>query len=191
MNEILANSNLKTAISKIDTLRNRLVLSDVLKKTIHLYKKILEKNIIKGRPADAMIAATIYVTCRDSKTSHTLNDIIEVTGLRKKSIAKCYRAILGTLNLQIPVSDANQCALRIANSLKIYEKTKQHAIIILDQAKKRNHLAGKDQMGIAAAAICLASMDNGEKISQQKLAKAAMLTEVTIRNQCNGLRSLN
>ncbi len=190
--KIILDSNLKIAIGKFDVLKDQLVLSDILKeKAIHLYKKIIEKNITKGRSIDAMVAATIYAACRDSDTPRTLNDIIKATGLRKNSIAKCYRAILTNLNLQMPVYDIEQCVLRIANDMGISEKVKQYAITILDNAKKRNHLAGKDPMGIAAAAIYLASLDIGEKISQRELAKTAMITEVTVRNRCKGLRSIN
>ncbi len=189
--EIILDSNFKVAMDKIDVLKDKLALSDVLKeKAVHMYKKIIEKNTLKGRSVDAMVAAVIYVACRDSETSHNLNDITEATGLRKKSIAKCYRAILTNLNLQIPVSDIRQCFLRIANDMEISEKTKQYATTILDNAKKRNHLEGKNPMGIVAAVIYLASIEIGEKISQQELAKTAMVTEVTIRNRCKGLRSI-
>ena len=189
--EIILDSNFKVAMDKIDVLKDKLALSDVLKeKAVHMYKKIIEKNTLKGRSVDAMVAAVIYVACRDSETSHNLNDITEATGLRKKSIAKCYRAILINLNLQIPVFDIRQCFLRIANDMEISEKTKQYATTILDNAKKRNHLEGKNPMGIVAAAIYLASIEIGEKILQRELAKTAMVTEVTIRNRCKGLRSI-
>ena len=74
--------------------------------------------------------------------------------------------------------------------MEISEKTKQYATTILDNAKKRNHLEGKNPMAIVAAVIYLASIDSGEKISQQELAKTARVTEVTIRNRCKGLRSI-
>ena len=189
--EIILDSNFKVAMDKLDALKDKLALSDVLKeKAVHMYKKIIEKNTLKGRSIDAMVAAVIYVACRDSETSHNLNDITEATGLRKKSVAKCYRAILTNLNLQIPVSDIGQCFLRIANDMEISEKTKQYAIKILVNAKKRNHLEGKNPMGVVAAVIYLASMNSGEKISQKELAKTVMVTEVTIRNRCKGLRSI-
>lgn len=192
MNEMLVEYNLKIAIGKLDTLKNKLDLSNTLKeKAIHLYKKIIEKNIPKGRSVDAMVAATIYAAYRDSDTPRTLNDITEATGLRKNSIAKCYRAILVTLNLQMPVSDIEPCVLRIAKDIGISKKVKQRAMVILDGAKKQNHLAGKDPMGVAAAAIYLASMDMDDKIPQREIARISMLTEVTIRNRCNGLRSIS
>lgn len=191
MNEMLVESNLRIAIGKFEVLKKRLVLSDILKENaIGLYKKVIENNILKGRPVDAMVAATIYAACRDSGIPCTLNDITEETGLRKNSIARCYRAIYVTLNLQMPVSDLKQCVLRITKDMGISDNVKQRAMIILDNAKKRNHLAGKDPMGVSAAAIYLATMDAGEKISQGELARISMLTQVTIRNRCKGLRSL-
>ena len=191
MNETIVDFNLRIAMGKFDVLKNKLVLSNTLKeRSIHLYKKIIEKNISKGRSVDAMVAATIYAACRDSDTPCTLNDMTEATGLRKNSIAKCYRAILVTLNLKIPVSDIEQCVLRITKEMGISAKVKHRAIAILNNAKKQNHLAGKDPMGVSAAAIYMASMDIGEKISHRELARTAMLTEVTIRNRCRGLRSL-
>lgn len=139
--EIIFGSNLKVAINKLDTLKDKLALSDVLKeKAIHMYKKIIEKNIIRGRSIDAMVAATIYVACRDSETSHTLNDITKATGLRKNSIAKCYRAILTNLNLQIPVSDISQCFLRIVNDMGISEMSKQ---ILTEKEKEAMRIYSK------------------------------------------------
>ena len=138
-----------------------------------------------------MVAATIYVSCRDSEIPCTLNDVTKATGLTKSSIARCYRIILVTLNLQMPVSNIEQCVFRIAKKMEVPEKIKHHAIRILDYASKRNHLAGKDPMGISAAVIYLASMDYGGKISQRKLAKIAMITEVTIRNRCKGLQDIH
>ena len=186
------DSNLKIAMRKFDVLKDQLGLSDVLyKKAIHLYKKINEKNIQKGKSIDIMIAAAIYVVCRNSKTTHTLNDIAEVTGIDKNSIARYYRIILINLNLQMPSSNIKQFVLRIVNDMGLSKKVKQHAITILHNAKKRNYLAGKEPMGIAAAAVYLASKNIGEKTSQQELAKTAMISDVTIRNSYKGLQSIS
>ena len=183
--------NFKVAMEKCNTLKDKLALSNTLYvKAVHVYKKIIDKNFTKSKSIDVMVAAVIYVACRDSDIPCTLNDITKVTGLKKNLIAKYYRMILANLNLQIPVSDITQWVLRIANEVQISNKVKQHAITILDNAKKRNYLAGKEPMGIAAAAIYLASIKIGEKTSQQKLAKISMISDVTIRNRCNGLRSI-
>jgi transcription initiation factor TFIIB len=45
-------------------------------------------------------------------------------------------------------------------------------------------------MGIAAAALYLACISNGEIRSQKDISIAAGVTEVTIRNRCVGLKTL-
>jgi transcription initiation factor TFIIB len=46
---------------------------------------------------------------------------------------------------------------------------------------------GKSPVGLAAAALYIASIMNGERVTQKDLAKAAGITEVTIRNRYKGL----
>jgi len=50
--------------------------------------------------------------------------------------------------------------------------------------------AGKDPMGIAAAALYLACISIGEVKSQKEISIASGVTEVTIRNRCAGLRKM-
>ena len=50
--------------------------------------------------------------------------------------------------------------------------------------------AGKDPMGIAAAALYLACISTGEVKSQKDISIASGVTEVTIRNRCKGLRTM-
>ena len=58
--KIILDSNFKMAMDKLDVLKDKLALSDLLKeKAVHMYKKIIEKNTLKGRSIDAMVAAGI------------------------------------------------------------------------------------------------------------------------------------
>ncbi len=45
-------------------------------------------------------------------------------------------------------------------------------------------------MGLAAAALYLSCVKNGENKTQGDFAKAANITEVTITNRCKGLREM-
>jgi transcription initiation factor TFIIB len=53
---------------------------------------------------------------------------------------------------------------------------------------KRELSAGKDPMGLAASVLYLASLKNGESITQMNIADAADVTEVTLRNRIKDLR---
>jgi len=73
------------------------------------------------------------------------------------------------------------------NGVKIIEQ-KRHAVRVLKTAQKNEISAGKDPMGLAAAALYLACVKNGEDKTQRDIAEAANVTEVTIRNRYKGLK---
>jgi transcription initiation factor TFIIB len=54
---------------------------------------------------------------------------------------------------------------------------------IIDQARGVGLTAGKDPAGLAAAAIYIAAIQNGEMRTQKEVARAAKVTEVTVRNR--------
>jgi transcription initiation factor TFIIB len=90
----------------------------------------------------------------------------------------------------MPVADPTKGIARIASMANLSEKTKRKAMDILNKAKIIGMVAGKDPMGLAAAALYLACVSNGEIRSQKDISVAAGVTEVTIRNRCVGLKSL-
>jgi len=60
--------------------------------------------------------------------------------------------------------------------------------ILKKLAQKNEVSAGKDPMGLAAAALYLACVKNDEDKTQRDIAEAANVTEVTIRNRYKGLK---
>ncbi len=90
----------------------------------------------------------------------------------------------------MPVVDSIQCISRIASSINISEKTKRYAIKVLEEAQKNEESAGKDPMGLAASALYLSCVKNGEDKTQRDIAEAANVTEVTIRNRYKGLKEI-
>ena len=92
------------------------------------------------------------------------------------------------LELKMPVVNPIQCVARIASKLGITEKTKRYATKILKVSQERKESAGKDPMGLAAAALYMSCVKNGEDMTQRDIAEAANVTEVTIRNRYKGLR---
>ncbi|HUV33736.1 MAG TPA: hypothetical protein VMW22_02320, partial [Candidatus Desulfaltia sp.] len=68
------------------------------------------------------------------------------------------------------------------------ERTQQKAVEILRRATELRTTAGKDPMGLAAAALYKACVMCDEKRTQKMIADAAGVTEVTIRNRYKGLK---
>ncbi|MFB5646788.1 MAG: transcription initiation factor IIB family protein, partial [Candidatus Nitrosomaritimum yanchengensis] len=157
-------------------------------KAAYIYRKGLEKKLVRGRSISGMIAASLYAACRDAETPRTLKDIADAANVKRKDIARCYRLLYRELNLKMPVIDSIQCISRISSKLELSEKTKRYAIKILQKAQENEESAGKSPMGLAATALYLSCVQNGVSITQRDLAEASGVTEVTIRNRYKGLK---
>jgi transcription initiation factor TFIIB len=183
--------NLREALSQLNKLKDKMTISsNVLEKAAYIYRKALEKKLVRGRSISAMIAASLYAACRDAETPRTLKDVADAANVKRKDIARCYRLLHHELELKMPVVDSVQCVARISSKLGVTEKIKRYAVKILQEAQEKKESAGKDPMGLAATALYLACVKNGVNITQRDLAEAAGVTEVTIRNRYKGLKHL-
>jgi transcription initiation factor TFIIB len=181
--------NFRQAFSELNRLKDKLAISDaVIEKAAYIYRKALEKGLVRGRPISLMMASALYAACRDTATPRNLKDVEEAANIKRKDIARCYRLLVKELDLKMPVMDSILCVARIASRIDIAEKTKRHAVSVLKKAQKYEVSAGKDPMGLAAAALYLACVKNGEDRTQRDIAEAANVTEVTIRNRYKGLK---
>jgi len=186
-----ADRNLLHALSELLKMKEKLSLSEAIaEKAAYIYRKALEKKLIRGRSITALVAAAIYAACRESGTPRTIKEVSSEINIRRRDLSVSYRLLLRELDLKMPVVDSIQCIAPIASKVDLSEKTKRYAIKILKKAEQNQSSAGKDPMGLAASSLYLASLKTGEKISQKQVAVASGVTEVTIRNRCKGLRLL-
>jgi len=184
-----SDRNLRQAFTELNTLKDKLTLFDsVVEKAAYIYRKAIDKKLIRGRSISGMIGASLYAACRDASIPRTINDVSLASNIKRKDIARCYRLLIKELDLKMPVTDSIQCVARIASKLNISEKTKRYAIKLLKTAQKNEESAGKDPMGLAAAALYLSCVEHGESKSQRDIAEASNVTEVTIRNRSKGLK---
>ena len=182
--------NLRQALNELTRLKDTIALSsNVLEKAAYLYRKVLEKKLVRGRSISAMIAASLYAACRDTETPRTLKDVSDAANVKRKDIARCYRLLYYELDLKMPVVNPIQCISRISSQLNLSEKTKRHAMKVLQNAQDNKESSGKDPMGLAATALYISCIKNGDAITQRDLAEAAGVTEVTIRNRYKGFKN--
>ena len=189
--------NLSQAFDQLDRLKDKLGLSDAaVEKTAYIYRKAQEKGLVRGRETQSVLAATVYIACREMETPRTLKDIAEISNIKRKDITRNYRRLVIELDLKIPIVEPMKCITRIANKVDVSQKTKLKAMDLMSDVTKRGGIsAGKNPMGLAATVLYLSSTITGEKeeknnnITQAMFAKAAGVTEVTIRNISKGLRN--
>jgi transcription initiation factor TFIIB len=180
--------NLSQAMSTLDRICGNVNISPPIKeKAALIYRKALEKGLVRGRSISGVVAASLYAACRKSGLPRSLSEIAEASLVNKKEIGRCYRLLLKELDFHMPVSEPLTFISKIAEKNSISGKTQGVAIAILREARTRRVASGKDPMGMAAASLYIACLQNNEKITQKDIADAAGVTEVTIRNRYKAL----
>ncbi|UCH57325.1 MAG: transcription initiation factor IIB [Candidatus Bathyarchaeota archaeon] len=181
--------NLAQAMAELDRLTDKLHIPPTIKeRAAVIYRKALDKGLVRGRSISAIAAASLYAACRTTQTPRTLRELAVHSPIDRKDIARCYRLLLRELNIRMPIPAAQLRVPKIAAKVSVGEKTQQRAVEILREAEKLKTTAGKDPMGLAAAALYIACVMNDEKRTQKMIADAAGVTEVTIRNRYKGLK---
>ena len=181
--------NLAQAMAELDRLSDKVhIPSQIKEKAAVIYRKALDKGLVRGRSIASIAAAALYAACRGSGTPRTLREISEASLVAKKDVARCYRLLLRELDIHMPIAEPLTYVSKIAERTGISGKTQGLAIKILRDARKNRAAAGKDPMGLAAAALYIACLQNSEKKTQKDIAEAAGVTEVTVRNRYKSLK---
>lgn len=182
--------NLAYAMNELDRFSSQLNLSRDLKESAaHIYRKMANKNLIRGRSIEAMLIASIYLSCKFNKVPKTLDDFLEFAMVDKKKIARCYRLILQELKININVPNPITFVPRFCAELNLSGRTQNRAAELLKLARKYRITAGKAPTGLAGAALYVAAMQEGERRTQKEISLAAGVTEATIRNRYKELVS--
>ena len=182
--------NLSKAMTELDRLTSQLDIPKSVKETAAVfYHRALDKHIIKGRSINTMIIATSYLACRLRKFPTSLDDFLKFTSINKKKIGRAYRLLIQELGIQIPILNAKDFIPRICADLKLSNQVQEKACELIDSASNKFITIGREPIGLAAAAIYIAGILEGERPTQIKLAKTAHVSEVTIRSRCKELKN--
>ena len=178
-----SHRNFQKAFNNLDRLKDKLGLSDaIVEKTAYTYRKAHEKGLIRGRTMHAVLAACVYIACREIENPRTLRDLATIMNIKRKDITRSYRMLVLELDFKIPLIDPMKCIIKISNNLDLSEKTKRKAMHIMDKVIRSRISAGKNPMGLASSILYLSCLFNGDHRNQTIFAQAAGVTEVTIRN---------
>lgn len=185
-----SEKNLGVALRELDKMGDKLGVSQAVKeRAAHIYRKALERGLLRGRSIVGIAAASLYAAFRDTETPRTLKDVAAVENLSKKAVARDYRILLKEMDLSMPVADAARNITRIASRVGLPERVARKAMEIVRMTEEKEISAGKAPMGLAASALYLAGVIEGDVRTQKEIAAAAGVTEVTVRNRYKGLRT--
>ncbi|MBR9682667.1 MAG: transcription initiation factor IIB [Candidatus Aenigmarchaeota archaeon] len=176
--------NLSFALSELQRLVSflglpRSVHEEVAKK----YEQAVDAGLVRGRSMESVIAALLYAVTRELGTPRTLEEISEASGVERREIGRTYRYIARELHIRILPAPPQDYVPRFSSMLGLSDKVQAKAIRFLKLAKKNEVTSGKGPTGVAAAALYIAAVLEGEKRTQREIADAIGVTEVTIRNR--------
>ncbi len=188
----MRNSSQRTLGSSLiflNSMKEKLGIHDlVLESTSYLFRKAIDAGLTRGRSANSLMGAALYISCRQTSTPRSLMEIAKVGNITKNSLQKNVRVLIKRLNLSMPQYDTSSFITKMSNNLNLDEKTKRFALRILDDIEKKGLSEGKHPIGQATASLYLATMLNGKSISQREFAQMSGISSVTIRNRLKTIR---
>ncbi len=176
--------NLKLALAELKRVSSYLKLpGSVEEEASRIYTLAVQKGLVRGRSMESVVAGALYAACRRHDVPRTLDELSEASGIEKKEIGRTYRFITRELGIKILPSNPADYIARFASALKLNAETQSRSVEIIEQAQSVELTSGRGPTGIAAAALYVAALINGEKRTQREVADVAGVTEVTIRNR--------
>lgn len=176
--------NLATALRELRRLKSHIGIPDDAAELASIYyRRALKHDLIRGRSIDGMIAAALYIACRQKEIPQTLRDLAAASNVDLKELGRCVRILIAELKLKPAPRNFAPLVYRLGDQLKISMSAKRQACEIIDRARDKGVTVGKNPMSIAAAAIYIATIRTGERRTQEQIAKAAKTTPVTIRSR--------
>ncbi|KAF9480676.1 cyclin-like protein [Pholiota conissans] len=163
-------------------------ISDIAKQ---LYKRSDEEKLLRGKPLDAVIAACIFIACRQAHVPRTFREICNLTHVSKKVLGQCYKALEQAFNLAPGASTTHTAAspstgpenllTRYCNHLDLPANVQSICGDIIVAARKHGIADGRSPVSIAGGAIYFTCHLLGKVKSVRDISAVAGVSEGTIK----------
>src|SRR5437867_2622362 len=151
--------NLAFALSELDRMASGMGLPRNVRETAAMvYRKAVNKNLIRGRSIEGVVAASLYAACRQCNVPRTLDEIANSSRVGRKEIGRTYRFMTRELKLKLMPTKPQDYVSRFCSELKLTGEVQSRAVEILKEAQDKELTSGRGPTGVAAAAIYIASI---------------------------------
>ncbi|PPQ68268.1 hypothetical protein CVT26_006183 [Gymnopilus dilepis] len=156
-----------------------------------LYKRADEEKLLRGKPLEAVIAACIFIACRQAHVPRTFREICNLTHVQKKMLGQCYKALEQAFNLSPGASTTHTAAspstgpenllVRYCNHLDLPPMVQSICGDIIIAARKHGIADGRSPVSIAGGAIYFTCHLLGKVKSVRDISAVAGVSEGTIK----------
>ncbi|KAM0786690.1 hypothetical protein ACM66B_002135 [Microbotryomycetes sp. NB124-2] len=183
--------DLQSAFREIESMCDVISLpKSIVDTSKQLFKRVDEERILKGKRQEAIIAACIFIACRQGRVSRTFREIVALTKVPKKEIADVFKVLERTFEMgggqgQAPMSTSasttDSLITRYCNHLNLPVPVQRAAVHVGVRANEEGVLTGRNPITIAAASILFATTLWGVPKPAKDISTVAGVQDGTIR----------
>ncbi|KAL0073674.1 cyclin-like protein [Phycomyces blakesleeanus] len=180
--------NLVQIYKEISAMCDSISLSKLVSDTAkQLYKRVEDEKLLRGKSSDAIVAACIFIACRQENVGRTYREICALTRVTKKEIGRCYKALQSKLQTNTTIMNSEDLMSRFCSNLQLPNYVQKSGVDLVKRAKELGTLAGKSPISVAAACIYLVSYLFQQPKTARDIAHVAGVSEVTIKTAYKSL----
>jgi transcription factor IIIB subunit 2 len=172
---------------RIQDVASRLRLSSHYVDAAHrLFTIAVEKNFVQGRRTTHVVAACLYIACRQEKSQHMLIDFSDALQVNVYTLGTCFLKFRRLLGLKLEIIDPALYVYRFAAHLDLDSKANAVALTALrlvGRMKRDWIVAGRRPAGICAAALLIAARAHGFSRHQQDVTKILRVCGLTVNTR--------
>ncbi|CAF1084933.1 unnamed protein product [Adineta steineri] len=182
-----ADNTLRNTFDSIRQMAGRISLSNrIIHRACFIFKHSHENKCVRGRSQDVIVAACIYIACRQEGAQRTIKEICAIsTNASKKDIGRCFTQIIKNLPISNQPTSVDVINLipRFCSQLEFREEIliKKTAVHIAERAKEICDIQSRAPDSIAGASIYMACAAIGEQKRMENIQTIVGVTENTIR----------
>lgn len=150
------------------------------------YILALQHQFTRGRRAGNIVAACLYIVCRQERTPHMLLDFADVLQTSVYSLGGTFLRLVRLLNLEIPLIDPSFFVGRFAARLEFGERTQavaNTALRLVARMKRDWIQTGRRPAGVCAAGLIIAARVHGFRRTETEVVRVVRVCEATLRRR--------
>jgi len=143
----------------------------------------VEKNFVQGRRTTHVVAACLYIACRQEKSQHMLIDFSDALQINVYTLGTCFLKFRRLLGLRLDIIDPALYVYRFAAHLDLGDKANAVALTALRLVARMKRdwiVAGRRPAGICAAALLISARAHGFTRAHQDVTKVLRVCGMTI-----------
>jgi len=149
----------------------------------YLFRRVAKDGHLVGHSLEAMAAACVHVTARESHVPFPLEQLAEASPVALEDIKSAVSKLVQEYDLRILPPLPTAFIGRFASEVGLSQEVRNHAERIAEVLVEDEAHVGQSPTGLAAAALYGAAKAHGAGITQEDLADVAYISVVTLSRQ--------